>query len=383
MNIGIVAAAIHRRGGMERAAAEVFERVAEKHTVTAFATECEMRSSGLTWIPVQPIPKPAILRHWSFRRKVQALEVSAGCTLTNSIGAAAIDADVITAQFCHAAFTSRYGGLRGGTGLGRKRYQKWAQKIYTQQERFAYNSPRLKKVVSVSEGVKRELMEYYGVAADKIVVIPNAVDHAIFHPAPNAEAKQELRRFLGLPENHLLALFVGGDWDRKGLTDAIEAIAGQSEMTLVVVGQGDIARFTTVAAQAGVANNVFYAGRSQSPQDYYAAADVFIFPSRYEAFSLVTLEAAASGLPLIALPINGTEELIEDGINGFFVQPDAASFRSKLRLLQADPTRRQAMSEAAVRSSLPYSWDQVAAQQIQVFEEVAELNLWNRTKNTP
>lgn len=380
MNIGIVAAEIHRRGGMERAAAEVFERVAKKHFVTVFATECEISASKLTWMPVQPIPKPALLRHWSFRRKVQALEAANSCTITNSIGAAAIDADVITAQFCHAAFTSRYGGLRGGTGSARKQYQKWAQKVYTQQEQFAYASPRLKKVISVSGGVKRELVEHYGVASDKIVVIPNAVDHAIFHPAPNEEAKRQLRHRLGLPWNHFLALFVGGDWDRKGLADAIEAIAGLSETTLVVVGQGDIVRFTAVATQAGVADNVVFAGRSPSPQDYYAAADVFIFPSRYEAFSLVTLEAAAAGLPLIALPINGTEELIEEGINGFFVQPDPASFRSKLHLLRADPACRRSMSEAAVRLSLPYSWDRVAAQQIEVFEDVAEMKRWVGTK---
>lgn len=372
MKIGIVAGEIHRRGGMERAAAEVFERVAHRHSVAVFATECEIEAPGLIWIPVRPIPRPALLRHWSFRRKARALEDAARCTLINSIGAAAIDADVITAQFCHAAFTGRYGGLRGGTGFVRKQYQKWVQQVYTQQEHFAYTSPRLKKVISVSGGVKRELIEYYGVDADKIVVIPNAVDHGVFHPAENAEAKRDLRRRLGLPESQFLALFVGGDWDRKGLANAVEAIAGLPDTTLVVVGQGDIPRFILTAAQAGVAGNVIFAGRSSSPQEYYAAADVFLFPSRYEAFSLVTLEAAASGLPLIALPINGTEELIEDGINGFFAQPDSASFHSKLCLIQADPLRLRAMSEAAVRSSLPYSWDRVAAEQMQVFEEAAE-----------
>jgi len=247
--------------------------------------------------------------------------------------------------------------------------------VYTRQERFAYTSPRLKKVISVSMGVKRELMEHYGVPADKIVVIPNAVNHAIFHPAANIEEKRGTRRRLGLPEMHFLCLFVGGDWDRKGLTDAIKAIAGLPETTLIVVGSGDIARFTAVAAQAGVAGNVIFAGRSSAPQDYYSAADVFVFPSRYEAFSLVTLEAVASGLPLIALPINGTEELIEEGVNGFFAEPNAASFQSKLLLLQSQPARCRDMSEAALRSSLPYTWERVAAEQIQVFEEAASIRL--------
>lgn len=374
MKIAIIAGEIHRRGGMERAAAEVFERVAKKHPVTVLSTVCEMDTPNLTWISVNPIPKPALLRHWSFRHKAKALEAGAGCTITNSIGAAAIDADVITAQFCHAAFTGKHGGLRGGAGVLRQRYQEWAQRVYTSQEHQAYTSPRLKKVISVSRGVKQELMEHYGVPEEKIVVIPNAVDHRIFHPASNEEEKRAIRRRLGLPETHFLGLFVGGDWDRKGLTDAIQAVADLPETTLVVVGSGDIARFTAVAAQAGVEDSVIFSGRSSTPQEYYAAADVFVFPSRYEAFSLVTLEAAASGLPIIALPINGTEELIEEGVNGFFAEPNAASFHSKLRLLQSRPERCREMSRAALSSSLPYTWDRVAAEQLQIFEEVAGIH---------
>lgn len=383
MNIGIIAHEIHRQGGMERAAAEVFERVAKRHDVTAFATKCDVDAPRLTWLPVRPLRWPGTLHHWSFRRKARALEATVHCTVTNSIGAAAIDADVITAQFCHAAFTEHHGALRGGTTFARRRYQEWAQRINTQQERLTYASSRLRKVIAVSNGVKRELMKHYQVPANEIVVIPNAVDHAIFHPAADIEAKQELRRSLGLPETHFLALFVGGDWDRKGLKDAILSIAGLPETTLVVVGQGDVPRFVAMAMQAGVADSVIFVGRSPQPQNYYAAADVFVFPSRYEAFSLVTLEAAASGLPLVMLPINGTEELIEDGVNGFFAQPDPLSFHHHLRLLQADRVHRQIMSAAAVRSSLRYTWDRVAAEQMQVLEEAAELKLSKQARLGP
>ena len=378
IRIGIVASHIHFHGGMERAAAEVFERIAKHHAVTAFATECEIKAPGLNWIPIHPLSKPAILRHWSFRRKVLAVEPSADCTITNSIGAAAIDADVITAQFCHAAFTRRHGGLRGGTSLGRSFYQKWAQNIYTEQERYAYTSPRLKGVIAVSKGVKRELIEYYKVPPEKIIVIPNAVDHSVFHPAVDSEAKQKLRHKLNLPAQGFLCLFVGGDWDRKGLADAILAIQGVPNTYLIVVGKGDTLRFSSVATEAGVADKVIFAGHSTRTQDYYAAADVFMFPSRYEAFSLVTLEAVASGLPIIALPINGTEELIEEGVNGFFAEPNPSSFRNKLLCMQADPARFRAMSEAAVYSSLPYSWDRIAAEQMCVFEKVAQQNLLDK-----
>ena len=52
--------------------------------------------------------------------------------------------------------------------------------------------------------------------------------------------------------------------------------------------------------------------------EYYAVSDIFVFPTAYEAFSLATLEAVASGLPILATKVNGTEELIIESYNGFF-----------------------------------------------------------------
>ena len=108
------------------------------------------------------------------------------------------------------------------------------------------------------------------------------------------------------------------------------------------------------------------------PQDYYAAADVFVFPTRYEAFSLATLEAAAAGLPILTPRINGTEELIEDGVNGFFTEMNAASILERLRGLAENPEARGRMSRAIQQTSLRYTWDRIAAEQLDVFEAVAD-----------
>jgi glycosyltransferase involved in cell wall biosynthesis len=137
---------------------------------------------------------------------------------------------------------------------------------------------------------------------------------------------------------------------------------------LAVVGRGDEARFGAIAAQAGARDRIIFCGTSTRPQDYYAAADVFVFPTRYEAFSLATLEAAAAGLPILAPRINGTEELIEDGVNGFFVEMNPASVYEKLRLLYESPTRLRQMSEAILQTSKRYNWDRIAAEQLQVLE---------------
>ena len=108
-----------------------------------------------------------------------------------------------------------------------------------------------------------------------------------------------------------------------------------------------------------------------APEDYYAACDLFLFPSRYEAFSLVTLEAAASGLPIVCHRINGTEELIADGNNGWLVPFGPDALRERVEQLRDDAVLRARMSIAAVASSQRYGWDRVADEYFLTLERAA------------
>jgi glycosyltransferase involved in cell wall biosynthesis len=344
-SLAFVAHEVHRRGGMERAAAEVLTRVARRIPVTVIARHCELPGTSVRFLPIDVPDRPAIYRTWAFARNAHAAERVAGCTISNSIGAAAIDAEVITAQFCHAAFTARFGGIRGGTGV-RALYQRFAQSRFVAEERVAYGSRRLRHVIAVSEGTSHELQEFYRVPAERITVVPNGVDRNIFRPAVDAASKHALRESLGLPVDRCLALFVGGDWDRKGVRDAILAVAGLADTSLVVLGRGDVERFRAIASENGARDQVIFATPTSSPERFYAAADLFLFPSRYEAFSLVTLEAAAAGLPIVAHRINGTEELVHDGVNGWLVPQAADALREKVMALRDDCELRDRMSAA-------------------------------------
>ena len=370
LSLAFTANAVHRRGGQERAAAEVLSRIARRIPVTVIARECDLGDAPVRWMPVRAPRRPSVLRTWAFARAARVAERRANCTVTNSIGAAALDADVITAQFCQAAFTARFGGLRGGSGL-RAVYQRFAQSRFTADERRAYASPRLARVIAVSEGTARELQEFYAVPRERIAVIPNGVDARVFRPAADAAAKRAIRARLQLPQDAFIALFVGGDWERKGVRDAIAAVAGVRDAWLVVLGAGDVVAMRAQATRHNATQRVLFPGPSQAPQDWYAACDAFVFPSRYEAFSLVTLEAAASGLPIIAHSINGTEELVRDGENGWLVPIGGDALREKIEVLRDDAARRARMSAAAVASSRRYDWDRIAGEQLAVFESAA------------
>lgn len=369
-SLAFIAHEVHRRGGQERAAAEVLARVARRVPVTVIASCCELPDAPVQWSRVAPPARPHALGSWLFARAAAAAERRAGCTISNSIGAAAAEADVVTAQFCHAAFTARFGGLRGGSALGRA-WQGVAQQVFVRQERHIYTARRLRKVIAVSQGTSRELQEFYGVPERLIAVVPNGVDHAVFCPAADAEAKRTLRSRLGLPESAFIALFCGGDWERKGLRDAIDAVAGMPDTLLCVVGHGDEGAMREHAKRRNATAQVRFAGRTPTPQQWYAAADVLVHPSRYEAFSLVTLEASASGLPIVAHAINGTEELVEPGVNGFLTGFGGDALREPLNLLREDAGRRAAMSAAALERSRRYSWERVAGEYFDVLAEAA------------
>ncbi len=369
-SLAFIAHQVHRRGGQERAAAEVLTRIARRARVTVIASECELPGVEVSWRPVAPAPRPLAVGSFLFARAARIEERRAGCTLSNCIGASAFDADVITAQYCHAAFTARFGGLRGGSAIGRA-WQRAAQQVFVQQERRAYGAHRLRRVIAVSRGTARELHEFYGVPEARIAVVPNGVDHSVFRPAADAAAKRALRAELGFGADAYVVLFCGGDWERKGLRDAIDAVAGLADTVLCVVGRGDEAAMRGHAARRSAAAQVHFAGLSTTPERWYAAADVMVHPSRYEAFSLVTLEGAAAGLPLVTHAINGTEDLIEDGVNGYLTAFGGDALRAPLLALRDDTARRAAMSAAAVERSRRYAWDRVAAEYFDVLAEAA------------
>lgn len=371
MKLAIIANRVYRHGGMERASAEVFSRIACTDDVTIIATECEIANGHLTWLPVRAIRRPAMVNQAVFARSAQTIERAGTYDLTVSVDSAARDADVVIAHFCLGTFSAKFSGLRGGASRLRRMYQRVAERSLAARERGLYRSPRLRGVIAVSSGLKRELMEEYGIEDEKIRVIPNGVDRTVFHPAASTEEKLALRRELGLPEAPFLAVFMGGDWDRKGLADVIRAVAKLPDTHLSVVGGGNAAAFGRLAEEAGAKDRVHFAGIQAQPQRYLAAGDVFACPSRYETFSMSGLEAAACGLPLVVVRTNGLEDFVEHGVNGLFVETTWQSVRDALARVLGDPVLRASMSQAAVRTASRFDWGDIATATREVLETLS------------
>ena len=190
------------------------------------------------------------------------------------------------------------------------------------------------------------------------------------HFHPSATARRRVRAELELGPNALLAVFVGGEWERKGLRHAVGAIAQRPAWHLAIAGMGDRSAYRALAARAGAEERVHFVGRID-PAGLYAAGDAFVLPTAYETFSLVTHEAAACALPLLVTRVSGPDDLVRPGVHGWFVERDAGAIAGRLAQLEAAPRLRQAMGAAARAAAAPLTWDRVRAAHSRLYRALA------------
>ena len=363
----IVAQAVGPVGGMELQLTELVTGLLGRgHRVTVIAQVCDLSPHpALRWVRVPGPRRPFTFAYPWFLLVATALVRLRGRGIVHSTGAMTLGrATLSTVHYCHAAAS----GLEGFSRVSKpsRLYRlnaRIANLLSVWGERWCYSRRRVRVLVGVSRGVERELHRYFPRMRDRVVMIPNGVDTERFSPASAAAERAA--------DDPVTALFVGGDWERKGLRQAIEAIALAPGTRLLVVGLGDVSGYREVAEQLGVADRVEFAGQSADTAPWYRRADVFLLPTAYETFSLVTYEAAASGLPLLVTPVSGVEDLLVDGRNGWFIDRDPEGIATHLRRLVAEPEMRRELGDQAREDSLRYSWDRVVDEYCELYAELS------------
>ena len=189
------------------------------------------------------------------------------------------------------------------------------------------------RVIANSQMVRTEITQLYGFPTTHIDVVPNGVPVEQFRPS--AEKRATIRAELGLRESDIAVLFVGSGWERKGLrfaTAAVEAIRDE-RVRLLVAGKGNEDAFRSPVVR-------FLGVRNDLPA-LYASADVFLLPTIYDPFSNASLEAIASGLPVITTRANGCSEIIGEGEHGTVVErPDDLAGLARGLRFWSDAERR-------------------------------------------
>jgi glycosyltransferase involved in cell wall biosynthesis len=359
----------NRRDGSARAVNEVAERMAKRgHEVHLYARKAEDLDLDLIkWHRVPGPEWPEIADFYSYYQATNRLLAKHNYDIVHSIGVNTARADVFTIQNIQPAKVEilKKLGSEEKVSLPR-RFTRWLyltvtsaieKKLYT--ARPGHEPPAF---LPVSRGVEAELRRHYAIGEAPVRIIPNAADTEKFRPLDSVE-RGAWRSEQGVPEDVPLAVFAGGEWARKGLDLAIQGIGKMQNKTLWLFVAGDDAdreRFKQMARDAGVAERVVFGGFRNDVERAMGSADLFLFPSYYEAFSLATIEAAACGLPIVAAKINGTEDFIVPGETGEFVKHDPADIAAALDRLMSDPERLMEMGKAARRRvEREYTWDRV------------------------
>lgn len=248
--------------------------------------------------------------------------------------------DLCYAHFCHRVFLREHWRAIGGPRL------RWMARILNHawaavMERIAFGSAKI--IVVPSEGLACELRRMYPELVDeKIRVIANPVE------------MQPLPRGRGSVGSTLRLSFCAlGNFERKGLRLILEALARVPDLDveLTVVGgtPAEISEYPVADER------VRFVGFQEDVRPYLAASDAFVFPSAYEVFPLVCLQAAAAGLPLLVTRLYGVEEFMRDGETGWIVERTAESIAAAIVRAAADREHLRAMGLTARERVMAYN----------------------------
>ena len=258
-------------------------------------------------------------------------------------------------------------------------------------ERTAYQNAD--GVIAVSEAMKDDVQELYGVAPERVRVIHNGIDPAEYR----SRRSEDVLRRLGVDPELPIVLFVGRITRQKGILHLVRSIPLLEEGLQVVLCAGAPDTPGIAAEMRALVEDA--ARHSSAPIVWlpemlpkadvitlYSHAEVFVCPSVYEPFGIINLEAMACETPVVASAVGGIPEIVVDGETGLLVPLDAddsgtfeprdpeafsAALAGAVNELMRDPARRRRMGAAARARVLErFSWEAIAAETMAFYREL-------------
>ena len=242
------------------------------------------------------------------------------------------------------------------------------------------------EVIVNSNYMKRELQRLFGLPFEKINVAPNGINITMFN---GVEKDYEFRRQYAL-DNEKIILFMGRLVYEKGIQNLISAmpkiLAGYHDAKLVIAGKGGmIEELKAQVNSMGIGNKVYFTGYMDAKQvcKMYKCADVSVFPSTYEPFGIVALEAMLSGTPVVVSDIGGLNEIVEHGVNGmksYAGNPNSLA-DSILELLYNPALAENVVKKAKAKVKNEYNWAKIAQDTHFIYQKAICQTMAERQKN--
>ena len=230
-------------------------------------------------------------------------------------------------------------------------------------------------VIGLTEDMRARLQE---MCPRDVEVIPNGIDLESYEGLP---LKAAARAQLALCVDEKIIAFVGTLLAIKGLRYLVEAMRSvrreDATARLVLVGDGvERQRLELLVRERGLGDCVTFVGRVYNDvvPHYLAASDVFVLPSLSEGFPVTILEAMAAGAPIVASRVRGLPEIVEEGQNGFLVEPGSPEqLADRILLLLGDDDLRARISANNREKAKAYSWESVVDRLEEVYQVVVQV----------
>jgi glycosyltransferase involved in cell wall biosynthesis len=376
---------LHPWGGQDKSNLEILFGLSQKIPLEIHAYQFTDHRPwpSVTFIKYKGLRRPMILKVLSYGlrtlfrlshlRKTEKVWVQ-------STGTATWDPDVFQIQFLHKTWQNLQAdfNLEDDAPFLKSIYHQILQLFNVWLEHRVYK--KNKKYIAISHSIKKELMQNFQIPEKNIRTIYHGVDSKYFCPPTTDEAlaaRERVRNELRIPKDALVLLHTGALNQRKGVPMALETIGvlkaeGFSNIHYLAVGAGDVEPLKKIAADEKISEYVHFIQHSKNIRDYYWASDLFFFPTVYEPFGLVILEAMASGLPCVVSPSAGGSELIDHEQNGLLIENilDPVSMAQQLGSLIKNPDLRKRFATAGVATAQARPWTLVSEEYFQFYQSL-------------
>jgi UDP-glucose:(heptosyl)LPS alpha-1,3-glucosyltransferase len=359
-------------GGAERFVEGALEALLERGVAISLYTR-QWPNTRLQLIePVlcNPFYIGRLWRDWSFARAVCGAVATKAPELVQSYERL-LCCDVYRAgDGVHRAWLDEW--LRGASAFNRWRVESsFYHRYLLDIERRLFASPWLRAVICNSKMVRDEIHERFGLSLEKLPVIYNAVDSAVFSP----ELKQhraDVRQKLGVPDTATVFLLVGSGYARKGVATAIQALTKLPSNTyLFVVGRDKSARrYRRLARHLGIARRVVLLGAQDDPRPFYGAADAFVLPTLYDPCPNAALEAMACGLPVVTSTKCGVAELVTENDAGLVCAARDVDALARHMTTLTDAEARRLLGARAREAVLPLTPAAMTVQLVLLYRDL-------------
>lgn len=358
-------------GGGERFVQELTERLASdrRYDVHVFANRWQSRSDTITFhkVPIISFPKflTTISFAWFANHKMAKMSFDIIHTHERIF-----HADIFTMHGVPHRFWVKEVRRKGMSLFDHG--TSWV-------ERRLVNNGGCRMFLAVSGIAKEKFLQEFRVDPERVQVVHPGVDIDRFNSPDREACRRETRKRYGIGEADTVILFVGMNFELKGLDNLMAAMAltrakhPSGGLKLLVVGKGNETKYNRLAQRLGIEQDVVFTGvLKEHIEQVYLASDLFAMPSGFDTFGMVVLEAMAASLPVIISGTVGAKDLVKDGSNGFIVdREDADLMHSRIEFM-LDAEKRGKMGKEAYRVATHNTWDCVADRVLKLYQGIED-----------